>query len=288
MLKRLFVIGAAIASAGAAFGFVQARTAFRTWGVDPEEARRKLPGDDLIPEAEVADTRGIDIAAAPEDVWPWLVQMGYGRAGWYSYDELDMDRPSAERIVPELQDIKVGSILPTHPGGGFEVKAIEPGTALVLYSDRALVKAQAEAAQEGRETASANVRATGAYLDASMPGDFQASWSLVLEPRPEGRTRLIERFRGRMEPVESRPAPPAIAGKALGFGLFVMVRRQMLGIRDRAEGRPIGHAPWREVALAARAKAIEAAAAARARAEAPVGPTIPAAPTGVAAVATPA
>ena len=288
MLKRLFVIGAAIASAGAVFGYVQARTAFRTWGVDPEEAKRRLAGDELVPEAEVADTRGIDIAAAPEDVWPWLVQMGYGRAGWYSYDELDMDRPSAERIVPELQHIKVGDVFPTHPGGGFEVKVVEPGKALVLYSDRALVTAQAEAAREGLDTASANVRATGAYLDASMPGDFQASWSFVLEPMPEGKTRLIERFRGRMEPVEGRPAPPAIAGKALVFGLFVMVRRQMLGIRDRAEGRPISHAPWREVALAARAKAIEAAAATRARAEAGVAPAIPAAPTGVAAVATPA
>ena len=64
-----------------------------------------------------------------------------------------------------------------------------------------------------------------------------------------------------MEPVEGRPTPPAIAGKALVFGLFVMVRRQMLGIRDRAEGRPITHAPWREVALAARAKAMGAARA---------------------------
>ena len=288
MLKRMFVIGAAIASAGAAFGFVQARTAFRTWGVDPDEAERKLPGDELIPEAEAVDTRGIDIAAPPEDVWPWLVQMGYGRAGWYSYDELDMDRPSAERIVPELQGIKVGDVFPTHPGGGFEVKVVEPGKALVLYSDRALVTAQAEAAGEGVETASVNVRATGAYLDASMPGDFQASWSFVLEPRSGGTTRLIERVRGRMEPVEGRPAPPAVAGTALLFGLFVMVRRQMLGIRDRAEGRPISHAPWREVALAARAKAMHAAAAARARAEAGVASASPAAPTGVAAAATPA
>ena len=287
MLKRLFVIGAAIASAGAAFGFLQARTAFRTWGVDRKEAERELPGDELVPDAEAIDTRGIDIAAAPDAVWPWLVQMGYGRAGWYSYDELDMDRPSAERIVPELQEIKVGDIFPTHPGGGFEVKSVEPEKALVLYSDRALVQAQAEAAGEGLETASGNVRAAGAYLDASMPGDFQASWSFVLEPTPVG-TRLIERFRGRMEPVENRPAPPAIAGKALLFGLFVMVRRQMLGIRDRAEGRPISHAPWREVALAARAKSMDAAAAARVRAGAGVAPTAPAAPTGVAAAATPA
>ena len=288
MFKRIFVFGAAIASAGAAFGFVQARTAFRTWGVDPDEAERKLAGDELVPKAEVADTRGIDIAAAPEDVWPWLVQMGYGRAGWYSYDELDMDRPSAERIVPELQEIKVGDVFPTHPAGGFEVKIVEPGKALVLYSDRALVTAQAAAATEDLGTASANVRVTGAYLDANMPGDFQASWTFVLEPTSGGTTRLIERFRGRMEPVDGRPAPPAIAGKALVFGLFVMVRRQMLGIRDRAEGRPIRHAPWREFALAARAKAMEAAASAKARAEASVAPPTPAAPTGVTAAATPA
>jgi hypothetical protein len=283
MLKRLFVISAAIASAGAAFGFVQARAAFRTWGVDREEAERELPGDELVPEAEAIDTRGIDIAAAPDAVWPWLVQMGYGRAGWYSYDELDMDRPSAERIVPELQEINVGDVVPTHPGGGFEVRILQPGKALVLYSDRALVKAQAEAAGESLDSASGNVRATGAYLDASMPGDFQASWSFVLEPTPTG-TRLIERFRGRMEPVENRPAPPAIAGKALLFGLFVMVRRQMLGIRDRAEGRPISHAPWREIARAARAKATEAA---RLRAQSGLGRTTPAEPTAVAA-ATPA
>jgi hypothetical protein len=79
------------------------------------------------------------------------------------------------------------------------------------------------------------------YLDASMAGDFRASWAFVLEPRPEGKTRLIERFRGHMEaPAEASGASsmaPAIAGKALLFGLFVMVRRQMIGIRDRVEGR---------------------------------------------------
>jgi hypothetical protein len=103
------------------------------------------------------------------------------------------------------------------------------------------------------------------YLDASMPGDFQASWAFVLEELPEGRTRLIERFRGRMElPKDGTPTiAPELAGKALLFGLFVMVRRQMLGIRDRAEGRPIGHAPWREIALRAREKAMAAAERAR-------------------------
>jgi proline iminopeptidase len=284
MFKRLFVVGAAIASAGAAYGFVRSRAAFREWGVDPAEREKLLPGDDLVPEADAVDTRGIDIAAPPKDVWPWLVQMGYGRGGWYSYDELDMDRPSAEQILPEFQAIEVGDIFPTHPGGGFEVRVVEPGKALVLYADRAIVKAQAEA-KEGLETAPANLRVTGAYLDANMPGDFQASWAFVLEPRPDGRTRLIERFRGRLEPIENRPAPPEIAAKALLFGLFVMVRRQMLGIRDRAEGRPITHAPWREVALRARARAQEAAA--RAMTDVPFAAEGLAAPT-EAPAATPA
>lgn len=266
MLKRLFVFGAAVASAGAAIGFVKARAQFRTWGIDPAEAVTLLPGDEIVPDAEAIDTRGIDIAAPPEKVWPWLVQMGYGRAGWYSYDGLDMNHPSADRIIPDLQELKVGDTVPTHPAGGFEVREIEPEHTLVLYADRAMVDAQAAAAKEGAglEAASANVRATGKYLDAAMRGDFRASWAFVLEPLPEDRTRLIERFRGQMElPPEAGTAAamaPAIAGKALLFGLFVMVRRQMLGIRDRAEGRPIEADPWREVKQAARGKAAGAAA----------------------------
>lgn len=248
MLKRLFAFGVAAASAGAAIGFVRTRALFRTWGIDAEEAARPLPGDDIVPEAEAIDTRGIDIAAPPEQVWPWLVQMGYGRAGWYSYDGLDMNLPSADRIVPELQNLKVGDVVPTHPGGGFEVRAIEPDRALILYADRTLVDQQAAAAAHGLETASPNVRATGASLDAALRGDFRASWAFVLEPLPDGRTRLIERFRGHMElPAEAGPAAqmaPAIAGRALLFGLFVMVRRQLLGIRDRVEGRPIAHRGW--------------------------------------------
>ena len=278
MLKRLFMFGAAVASAGAAFGYVKARAAFRTWGIDAAEAEKELPGDELVAEAEAIDTRGIDIAAPPEAVWPWLVQMGYGRAGWYSYDELDMDHPSAEQIVPDLQRVKVGDVFPTHPAGGFVVKVVKPGKALVLYADRELVEAQAREARAAGvtlESATPNVRAAGAYLDASMRGEFRASWAFVLEPRPEGGTRLIERFRGTMELPNEMEGPklaPELASKALLFGLFVMVRRQMLGIRDRAEGRPISHAPWREVALRARQKAIAAATKAREAALPPAAP----------------
>jgi hypothetical protein len=266
MLKRLFVAGTALASVGAAIGFMKVRAQFRTWGIDAEEAAKPLPGDEIVQNAEAIDTRGIDIGAPPKDVWPWLVQMGYGRAGWYSYDELDMDRPSADRIMPELQHLEIGDLLPTHPAGGFVVKVIEPRKALVVYADRSLVQEQAEAARaEGTslEDASTNVRATGMYLDKSMPGDFQASWAFVLEPQEDNRTRLIERFRGHMElPSEGTTPPfaPALASKALLFGLFVMVRRQMLGIRDRVEGRPISHSPWRALRRDIRAKAMDARA----------------------------
>lgn len=174
--------------------------------------------------------------------------MGYGRAGWYSYDQLDMNRPSADRIVPELQSLAVGDIVPTHPGGGFEVKILEPGQALVLYADRALMDAQRNAAPDGLEKAPANLQATGMYLDKTMQGDFEASWAFVLEPSPSGGTRLIERFRGRMEAPEGPRKNPKLAGNVLVFGLFVMVRRQLLGIRDRVEGRPIGKSRFTRVA----------------------------------------
>jgi hypothetical protein len=241
MIKRLFIVGAAVTSAAAWAGFVAARSLWRTWGVDADEATTSLPGDDLVPEPSAVDTRGIDIAAPPEAVWPWLVQMGYRRAGWYSYDQLDMDHPSLDRIEPALQSLAIGDILPTHPGGGFEVKALEPERALVVYSDRALAEAQAATAGSGIETASANVRATGATLDRAMAGEFAASWAFVLQPR-DGGTRLVERFRITVEPGakpdRSTSIPPFVF-RMLGFGVFVMLRRQMLGIRDRAEGRPI-------------------------------------------------
>jgi hypothetical protein len=181
MLKRLFMLGAAAASAGAAIGFSRARTEYRTWGIDPADVAKELPGDDIVPEAEAVDTRSLDIAAPPKDVWP--------------------------------------------------------------------VEAQAETAKGangGIADASSNVRATGLYLDRTMQGDFRASWAFVLEATPGGGTRLIERFRGHMAPApavegSAQPArmPPRFAGTMLLFGLFVMVRRQLQGIRDRAEGRPI-------------------------------------------------
>ena len=227
MLKRI-IVGAAVAAGGWA-AFVATRHWYDTWGVDPDEAERALPGDELVEAATAHDTRGITIEATPEAVWPWLVQMGYGRAGWYSYDMLDMKGSSATTIVPELQTTKVGDIMPTDPSGGFVVKVLDPRRALVLYVDTEMVAAR-EKADLSEE--SPGLAMSGRFLETATPPEFKASWAFVLEPIGEGKTRLIERFRAAFE--EGTPASRALA-PILGFGVFVMTQRQMEAIRDRAE-----------------------------------------------------
>ena len=201
----------------------------RTWGIDPSEAAKPLPGDDLVPVTTAIETRGITIDAPPDAVWPWLVQMGFGRGGWYSYDRLDMGGTSAVTLNPDWAMLAAGDLMPTAPGTGFEVRVVEPGKALVLFSDTALVEGQA-AASRTSEPIPPGLAASGAFL-RTAPQDFAASWAFVLEPVEGGRTRLIERFRVRF----GAGGPQfRVIGPVMGFGVFVMMRRQMLGIRDRA------------------------------------------------------
>ena len=90
---------------------------FPSLGATPEEYRRPLPGGTLVPDAAARVMHAVTIAASPESVWPWLVQMGSGRAGWYSYDWIDNDgHPSATEIIPEFQRIAPGDVLPSLPG----------------------------------------------------------------------------------------------------------------------------------------------------------------------------
>jgi hypothetical protein len=239
MRKRtvLFTGAATIAAAAASYAFA-VRPWWRSWGVDPAVADADLPGDDLVTDASVTETRAVEIGAPPATVWPWLAQMGYNRGGWYSYDLVDMKGTSLDRIDPALQEIAVGDLVPNSPDTAFEVKVVEPGSALVLYADEQLVESQVAAARAKKEAGEA-LEATPANLKAAermmppMPG-FAASWAFVLEPLDEGhRTRLVERFRVRM-PAPEGPAA-LVMGEAFGFGVFAMVRKQMLGIRDRAE-----------------------------------------------------
>jgi hypothetical protein len=237
--RVLFIVGAAGAAAGAAAAYAFAiRPWLRSWGVEAADAELVFAGDDLVPDATVVETRGVEIGVPPDAVWPWLVQMGYNRAGWYSYDVVDMKGASVDKIVPELQQIAVGDLVPNSPDTAFAVRVVDPPRALVLYADEALVQEQVSAARERKaagdagEATPANLRAAGRMMP-SMPG-FAASWAFVLQPLDGGaRTRLVERFRVRMETPDGPAA--GVMANAFGIGVFAMTRKQMLGIRDRAE-----------------------------------------------------
>ena len=235
-MRRLVLFFLGLAGVGYAGYRYVVEPWWRSWGVDPSESDRPLAGDELVPAPTEIETRGITIDAPPSRVWPWLVQMGFGRAGWYSYDRLDLTGRSTERIVPEWQTITVGDTMPTHPGGGFVVKTTEPEHALVLYLDSAIVQSwtpRTTEHAEGNGKTPANLAAAGAFMNAAQPPEFAASWAFVLEPLGEERTRLIERFRinlGGAGPWNRYTTP------LMGFGVFVMMRKQMLRIRERAEG----------------------------------------------------
>lgn len=226
MLKRI-IVGAGIAAVGWAT-YARAQRWRASWGVVPEEVDKPLAGDDLVPAALAVDTRGITIDAPAELIWPWLLQMGYGRGGWYSIDQIDMRGSSATRIVDDWQNLAVGDVVPTHPGGGFAVRVLEPNRALVLFADTDSMRPSDEAAAG---TVPIGLAGSGAFMSAT-PGEFAASWAFVLEPIDANRTRLIERVRYWGVPGSqlSRAALSIFA-----FGVFVMLQRQMVGIRTRAE-----------------------------------------------------
>jgi hypothetical protein len=171
----------------------------KRWGATDEEVARVMPGDGIVHRAGYVATRAVTIRATPADVWPWLVQIGSGRAGWYSYDRLDNGGlPSAREILPAFQSLDVDQLVPMVPGDevGVWVKEVEPGRRL-LWWDR--------------------------------KGEY--SWEWTLEAVPAG-TRLVSRLRATYPPLLStRTLYTAVATT----GDIVMMRRCLLGIRDRAE-----------------------------------------------------
>ena len=113
-------------------GFAAYRHWHLRWGATADEAHGLLPGDALLPVPRFEATRAITIDASPEAVWPWLVQIGRGRAGFYAYDRLDnAGVPSAEEILPEHQHVAVGDLaapmaLPANDRNSFRCLAEEP------------------------------------------------------------------------------------------------------------------------------------------------------------------
>lgn len=167
-----------------------------------------LPGDQLIPEPIGSLTHAITIACPRREVWPWLAQMGAGsRAGWYSYDRLDNGgRRSSERIARDLQNIAVGTVFPALPGAtdGFTVVECQPESSLVL-----------------------------GWAPAPHAAPV-VTWAFVLEEVGQRRTRLIVRARG-ARGYRFHGVPPWIGGPFIRLGHFVMERKQLLGIAERAE-----------------------------------------------------
>jgi hypothetical protein len=173
-----------------------------SWGATDQEVARTLPGDDLLAGPDIVSTRAVWIDAPAGDIWPWLVQMGPGRAGAYTYDRIEnlfgLGMHSADRIPPQFQDLKVGDAQRLGKRGPvLRVSVLEPGRHLVLRSD-----------------------------------DGNWIWAFSLAPEGTG-TRLISRNR-----IAVPGAPRAV--RALNTylmepGSLVMERKMLLGIRQRAE-----------------------------------------------------
>jgi hypothetical protein len=199
-LARIIRMGGTVLSVASWAHLLLLRRWHLRWGATGEELRRPMPGDELVPHPHVETTRALTVDAPAEAIWPWLVQMGYHRGGWYSYDWLDnFGVPSARRVIPELQDLKVGDAL-TPIKTGFTVAVLEPERSLVLVT-------------------------------RDKKGRITSSWAFRLEPIDAGHCRFIERIRIRYS--------PNLGGLfwALFFepADFVMMRKQMLNLQRRAE-----------------------------------------------------
>ncbi|MGZ4618693.1 MAG: hypothetical protein ACXV5Q_02245 [Frankiaceae bacterium] len=202
-MKALSVALSAAGVAGLIVGFAGFRRWHLRWGARDEEIAARLQGDDLVPSAQFTANRVIEINAPPAEVWPWLVQVGFGRADFYSYDLLDnLGRRSAEVILPEWQEVHVGDLA-------------------------------APMSNPPTETTSFTVRSveTGRYLVWSKP---DSTWVWVLDPLDGGRrTRLRVRLKQRYD--WRRPVALAVTVILSEFGDFLMMRRMLHGIRRRAE-----------------------------------------------------
>jgi len=173
------------------------------WGATPSDRTRVMAGDSLLADHTYSGTTAVLIDARPEHVWPWLVQIGYQRGGLYSYDWLDrlfgyLDRPSATRVLPEFQHLAVGDKIPLGRGPSWPVAVVEPNRALVL--------------------------------DMRNLGGLDWVWQFGLYPVDETRTRLVSRSRVRSHAVWARLLTHAIEPAG-----FVMTRRMLLGVKQRAE-----------------------------------------------------
>jgi hypothetical protein len=188
----------------------------RTYGSTREERHRQLPGDEIVVDPVAQTDHAVTISAPPSVVWPWLVQMGWGRGGWYTARWVDRllfpaNGPSADRIEPDLQEIEVGTFIPDGPSEtmcGLTVVRLEPERALVLRSHSHLPLSWRDHAQ------------------------LDWTWAFVLTPLDRGR-RTRFHFRSRWM---THPWWLTLGGRlAIVPADFVMSRDMLRGVRARAE-----------------------------------------------------
>jgi hypothetical protein len=199
---------AVVLTIGAAAGMAAAyrlllRRRCLTWGTEADEADRRMPGDALLPDAPLVTTRAVTIDAPPAAVWPWLVQMGPGRGGAYTYDWIEnlfgLDMHSADTILPEFQDLKPGDTMQLGATGPrMRVELLDPDQALAFQSD------------------------DGAWV-----------WEFELRPAGGGQTRLISR--NRVDDPRRGPLARAVMRYVMEPGSLIMERKMLLGIKARAE-----------------------------------------------------
>lgn len=216
LLKWLGGLVAAGAAAAAAYSFV-ARPWHLRWGASDEETRRTLPGDEWIPSPQLNATHAVTIHASPEQVWPWLAQLGQGRGGFYSYEWIEnlmgLDIHNTNQLLPEHQDLQAGDQIPLSADGfSIPVAVCEPGKALVMRGD---------------------TRQDPGAIPTMNPGDFFAvTWGVYLFPGPNQSTRLVERWRADWNASAQNWLFMHIF---LEPGAFLMERKMLLGIKQRAE-----------------------------------------------------
>jgi hypothetical protein len=181
------------------------RSWHRRWGATDQEVHADMPGDELVEDVAFVATRAITIDAPPEAVWPWLVQVGCLKAGFYANDLLDnLGHPSAREILPEYQRLEIGQWVPMSPtpteATAFRVAGFEENRWLLWRQPL-------------------------------------STWSWRLTELPGRRTRLATRLRARLD--WSHRATSVLSVVLLELGDFPMMRRMLLGIRERAEAGPV-------------------------------------------------
>jgi hypothetical protein len=206
-MRCRYTAGVSTIGVAAAAYILFARPRHLRWGASARECAASLPGDDFIVSPDLVATRAITVRTSPGRVWPWIAQLGQGRGGFYSYDFLEnlagCDIHSADRIVPEWLDIKIGDEIKLAPAVGLEVIALEPGRSLVLR---------------------------GGVPVGTAPPPYDFTWAWVLRDEPDGTARLLVRERY----AYTRPWARFLVEPVEAVS-FVMSQKMLRGIRDRAE-----------------------------------------------------